>query len=508
MQKKKNVIVIGAGVSGMSAGIYLLKNGFNVTLLERNSSVGGLCTGWYRKGRYIDGCIHWLTGTKEGDSCNHIWKDIGAFEDENDLIYIDTWGNFNYNGQIVRFLKDYKEAEKQWLEIAPEDKKEIKRFFKMVSAFIDVKLPMERPMDMLTFSSLMKVAISMVKHPSFLSTMNISTNDYAKRFKNPAIRWAIENAQPGPGNLFSMIFSYATIAGDTGAIPIGGSKPFVEKIKNRFIGMGGKLLLNADVSKINTKKGFATDVTLKNGLVIKGDYVISTAAPNYTLDVLLEGKYKNRTFHKRRDNYAKFPSISSVLVTYEIEDIGNLDTIVSFPIEPIIVANKPIDVLDIRNFSYDPKTYVNGNKTVCNTLLNQFDSDYAYWEKLYKDKKNYRLEKERIAQEVVERIEKQYPQYKGKINILDVFTPVTLNRYTNAPRGAYMSLFTHKQARLSNSGVIHGLNNVYLAGQWLEAPGGLPFAVATGKWAAIRICKQENIKFDYKSSILYKKATI
>lgn len=506
MEKKKTIVVIGAGLAGLSAGIYLLRSGYKVILLERNPSVGGLCTGWYRKGRYVDGCIHWLTGTKEGDSCNHIWKDIGAFEDQDDLIYLDTWGNFEYEGQTIRLLRDYKKAEQEWLAISPEDSKEIKRFFKMVEAFIDVKLPLDRPASMLPLSSIMKVAGSLIKHPSYLTTMKMSTSKYAERFKNPAIRFAIKNAQPGPGNLFSMLFSYSTIAGDTGAVPIGGSKPMVERIKNRFIRLDGTLILNADVVKINTKKAFATDVVLKNGQIIKGDYFVSTVAPNYTLDVLLNGKYKSRL--QARENYHKHPSISTVMVTYEIEDIGDLDSITTFPIEPINILGKEHDFLDIRNFNYDPKNFVKDNKTVCNSMFHLFDEDYLAWEKLYQNKAEYRQEKERIANEVVDRIEKQYPQYKGKITVLDVFTPMTLKRYTNAPRGAYMSLFTDKQARISHSGVINGLDNLYLAGQWLESPGGLPFAAASGKWAAIRICKQDRVTFDVQASAVYKKATI
>ena len=59
MKAKKSVVVIGAGLSGLSAAIYLTSYGFKVTLLERNPSVGGLCTGWQRKGFNVDGCIHW-----------------------------------------------------------------------------------------------------------------------------------------------------------------------------------------------------------------------------------------------------------------------------------------------------------------------------------------------------------------------------------------------------------------------------------------------------------------
>ena len=505
MKNEKTVIVIGAGVSGMTAGIYLLKHGYKVILLEKNPSVGGLCTGWYRKGRYIDGCIHWLSGTKENHLCYDIWKTIGAFSSQDDLIYIDTWGSFTYEGKTVRFLRDYKKAEQEWLEIAPEDSKEIKRFFRMVKAFTEVYLPVDRPASMLPLNDLMHLVASVLIHPSYLTTMKMNLDQYAMRFKNPAIRWAMQHSQPGPGNLFCMIFSYATVAGNSGAVPIGGSKPFVERIKNRYLDLGGELILNADVRKINIEMCNVVSVTLKNGTTIPCDRLVSAIDPNYTLDVLLNNQYILKPIQKRKKDYIKYPTISSVLVTYEVEDM-KLYAANSFPVEPFMVAGKPIDYMGIRSYSYDPLTFVKDNKTVCHTLIDQFDGDYAYWERLYQDKVAYRLEKERIANEVIKRIVKQYPEYEGKINILDVFTPVTLNRYTNVTRGAYMGLFTENQNRLTIDGRIAGINNLFLASQWLEGPGGLPFAVQTGKYSAIRICKLDKIKFDYKNNTsLYKR---
>jgi predicted metal-dependent peptidase len=85
-------------------------------------------------------------------------------------------------------------------------------------------------MTELSLSQYLKIGFSVLKHPSYLYTMNIHTDEYAARFKNPAIRWALEHAQPGPGNLFSMIFSYATICSNDCAVPEGGSRAFAERI--------------------------------------------------------------------------------------------------------------------------------------------------------------------------------------------------------------------------------------------------------------------------------------
>lgn len=494
MEKAKSVVIIGAGISGLAAGIYLRKYGFDTILLEKNPSVGGLCTGWKRQGFNIDGCIHWLSGTKENHLCNQIWKDIGGFENDNDLIYLDTWGDFQYEGKTVRFLRDYKQAEKEWLSIAPEDAKEIKRFFRLVKIFIGINLPMDLPSNMLPFHTIMKLGFDVIKHPSYLATMYISTDEYANRFKNPAIRWALKNVQPGRGNLFSMIFSYATIAGNSGGVPIGGSKAFVERIKNRYLSLGGELILNADVTKIETSNGVATSVLLKNGQTIPCNYVVSAMDPTYMLSNLLENKYRVNAIQNRSDNYKIYPTISSVLVTYAIEDIGDLGSITTFQVDPIKVGNSNIDFIDIRNYNYDPANFVRGNKTVCHSQIHQFDDDYLAWQELYKDRQLYNEEKLRIALEVVNRIETRFPQYKGKITVLDVFTPVTLKRYTNVTRGAYMSLFTSEKGRLVHNGKIKGLKNVFLASQWLSSPGGVPYAAANGKYAAVRICKAEKSK--------------
>ena len=57
----KKIIIIGAGITGLCSGIFLLKKGFEVSIYEKNDFAGGCCTGWGRDGYYIDNCMHWLT---------------------------------------------------------------------------------------------------------------------------------------------------------------------------------------------------------------------------------------------------------------------------------------------------------------------------------------------------------------------------------------------------------------------------------------------------------------
>jgi phytoene dehydrogenase-like protein len=62
MMLRRKLIVIGGGLAGLSTGCYALANGWDVTIVEHNSALGGVCTAWRRGPYTIDGCIHWLTG--------------------------------------------------------------------------------------------------------------------------------------------------------------------------------------------------------------------------------------------------------------------------------------------------------------------------------------------------------------------------------------------------------------------------------------------------------------
>ncbi len=139
---KKKIIIIGGGISGLSAGIYGQKCGFETEIFEKNPDVGGLCTSWYRKDIKIDGCIHWLTGTKEGHNINKMWKDVNAFDQE-DIIRSDNFGTVEYNGVKITFWYDLDRLEKEMIEISPEDKRTIRRLKKMIQKFTHMSLPVE-----------------------------------------------------------------------------------------------------------------------------------------------------------------------------------------------------------------------------------------------------------------------------------------------------------------------------------------------------------------------------
>ena len=506
MQKRKTIVIIGAGVSGLSAGVYAEQHGFHAILLEKNPSVGGMCTGWYRKGYYLDGCIHWLTGTKEGTLLNEMWKNVGAFETQKDLLYLPSWGTYEYQGQSVTMWCDLDRAEKEWIEVSPVDKRMIHKFFNMVRDFIKVELPLDLPLSLIPLKRKLALGVNVLSvWPSYLLSMTKTREEFAKKFKSPVIRYALTHCQTGDNNLFSMVYSYATVASGDGGIPVGGSKPMVERMKDKFLSLGGTLKLSANVDSVIVKNNKACGVKLLNGQVIEGDYVVSCLDPNYTLKRLLRDQYQLPSFQKRFDNPIRHGAPSCVLVQYAIDKDNNLPTPYSFECEPFAVGGVDIKHLAIRSYSYD-ETFTRGNKTVLSVLIDQSNREYSYWKKLSKDRELYLKIKQEIASQVKERILKHCTNIK-ELELLDVCTPHTLNRYVNTSNGVFMGFFfTKRDPMYAHNGTLRGLKNFYLSGQWFQCPGGLPIAMTQGKFAIQRICKKENLSFVFSPLPTKKKA--
>ena len=73
----ESVIIVGAGIAGLSAGCYAQMNGYRTTILEQHNIPGGLCTSWMRKGYTWDISMHILVGSKSGPA-HQMWNELGA----------------------------------------------------------------------------------------------------------------------------------------------------------------------------------------------------------------------------------------------------------------------------------------------------------------------------------------------------------------------------------------------------------------------------------------------
>ena len=77
---QKTILIIGAGIAGLSAGCYAQMNGYRSRIFELHDLPGGLCTSWERKDYIFDGCIHYLFGSGQGQPFHSMWQELGAVQ--------------------------------------------------------------------------------------------------------------------------------------------------------------------------------------------------------------------------------------------------------------------------------------------------------------------------------------------------------------------------------------------------------------------------------------------
>lgn len=111
----------------------------------------------------------------------------------------------------------------------------------------------------------------------------------------------------------------------------------------------------------------------------------------------------------------------------------------------------------------------------------------------YKEKKN------QMARTVVELLDQRFPGISRQVEMVDVATPLTFERYTGNWKGSYEGWLLTPQNSFTvmnrMSQTLPGLQDFYVCGQWVEPGGGLPSGVMSGRRLVKAMCKQDRKKF-------------
>lgn len=487
----KRIAIIGGGIAGLTAGILLQKQGFQTEIYEKNTVPGGQCTGWKREGFFIDNCIHWLTGTKEGSDLHELWKEIGALGDGVEVYQKEMFFTSRYNGETLTFWRDMERTRKEMLALSPEDEKEINKLIDYVKLAETMTVPVAKPFDTMNITDYMKMGMSMKQMGKVMKEYgNMNIEELANRFQHPLIRRCITDYMPPGYQAYAFLVSYATVTSGNGDIPKGGSLAMAMRIADKYKHNGGILHTNAAVEKILINGKRAEGILLKDGTAIQADYVVCACDTDYTFRALLPTQYMPTPLRRQYEQRTKYPVSSGFQIAYAVDGIfPELTGTRFFPCKEITVATSTVKVMSIQSYDYEPD-FAPAGKMILQSNFVQREPDYEFWCKLSSDKSAYNQKKQEYAKEAMDRVVAEYPFLEGKIRVLDVWTPVTYTRYCNSYKGAYMSFVITKGAKsIITPGIVKGLNNVMLASQWLMGPGGLPTAAAMGKFAADRIVK-------------------
>ena len=486
----KKVVIIGGGVSGLSAGIYAQQKGYQTEIYEKNQMLGGECTGWNRQGYHIDNCIHWLTGSQKDDDLYDIWNNVGVLDDSIELYREDYIYKLEMNGKKLHFWRDVEKARQEFLFLAPEDSVEINKFFDSVKLAECVRVPFKKAQADMNFIDLMKFVMPMKNMSKVMKEYGQETvTDLANRFKNPYIKAIMGKYFNHNFLAYTLITSYAFLTSGTGAIPMGGSVGLVKRMAKRYFELGGKIHTGKSAEKVNIINGKAESVLFADGSKVFCDYVICATDTAVTFTKLLPDKYMPKNLNTLYQETNGYRLTSNFNVSFGIlgSEPCSLKGATIFPCDSFKVGKQNCDFMGTRMYDYDDTLFPTDKRVIqCNFL--QDEKDYEYWKNLYNDKEHYNAEKKRIAKDVEYRLIKQYPELEGRLKMLCTYSPCTFTKWCGAYKGAYMSFNEQKGYKaLTIKNTLKGLSNVVLAGQWTAMNGGLPIAVTSGKFAAQKL---------------------
>jgi phytoene dehydrogenase-like protein len=160
---------------------------------------------------------------------------------------------------------------------------------------------------------------------------------------------------------------------------------------------------------------------------------------------------------------------------------------------PLVTGDVARDRLYLRIFN-DSAAFAPPGHTVIQAMLT---TSYDFWAR---QGTRYQREKQRVADEVLERVAVRLPEIAGRVRMIDVATPLTFWRYARSWRGAYEGwLPTPKTLRARVPKRFPMIEGLYLAGQWVQPGGGVPPALLSGRHLVQVLCEQAGRPFESHS---------
>ena len=300
--KSKSVIVIGAGIGGMSAAIHLARRGMNVTILEKNSHAGGRCDRFSHEGHHFDAgptllvmpliyeaefaalgaSMREMLELQRVDPTYHLVFDNGSrLALTSDMKSMQAQLEAFEPGSFQNFLR-YAEEGKRHYQVGME--KMVNRDFRKASDFFNVgNLPIV--FHMKPFANHYRNMSAYFDDPRLKAAFTFQDVYMGlSPFEAPAT--------------FSMM-PYTELAHGVW-YPKGGMYSIVEALRELAKGAGVEFEFDAPVERIDVNASQAHGVVLSDGRTLKSDVVLANADLPYVYRNLLPVDGEAKRLERKR----------------------------------------------------------------------------------------------------------------------------------------------------------------------------------------------------------------
>ena len=491
------MIVVGAGIAGLSTGCYAQLNGYQATLFEMNKIPGGLCTAWKRGGYTFDISMHMLVGSGSGPA-HRMWRELGIIEGR----------KFHYHTEMSRIegLKksltlctDPERLLDQLLSLAPADAKLSRQFVRLVSGRGMMGAMSLKPAELTGIRDKLRMFRTILPLLATMARYGRKTiQEFVQGFQDPFVRDAVRfmiDAPDWPMERFPMAAMVGIIqsAVSEAGVPLGGSQKVVLRIAEKFQGLGGEFVYGQRVEDIIVENDRVVGIRLEDGTEHLADRVVWAGDGHTAIFDILGGKYVDDRIRRMYKEWIVVPPLVHVMLGVA-RDLSGQPFRVVFELEkPLLIAGQQRRWLCLRHHCFDPGMAPPG-KSAAEVW---YPTSYEYWEKLAGDRERYEAEKRRIADATIAELDKHWPGFASDIEVVDVPTPHTYARYTGNWKGSPDGWYVTPENIRDQSPLreLPGLSGFYMVGQWTAPFTGTVMAALSGRQLVELLCRRDGKAF-------------
>jgi phytoene dehydrogenase-like protein len=488
-----SIIIIGAGMGGLAAGIYGRLNGFDTRIFEMNGVPGGQCCAWKREGYTFDGCIHHLFGCAPKSKIYDLWQELGAMPRE--MVPIEECTSvLSADGRLFRDYYDLDRLGSHLKELAPGDGKAIDEYVRACRAFVGHDFPGDMMMG-----SAGERAVALAGMASRFKWLRPTMARFGERFKDPFLRRAVPLLVYSNPEVSLFIHLLRHAFGADGIIqwPVGGALKFALSIEKRYRALGGEIAYNSKVERILVENGRAVGVRLEDGAEHVADFVISDADGRKTIMDMLEGRFVDERIRKECGEPPDTTAWSvHVFLGVRRDLAAEPSAMIMLLDEPVEIAGHRCESLETQIFGFDRTMAPEGRGVIKAELF----SDYSYWKALENDPSRYEAEKAKAADLTIGVLERRFSGLRSQVETIDVPTQLTWERFMGGTHG-FANMPSKKVtvwAGLRGAGgdmTLPGLENFYFAGIWASMSPSLFGNALSGRLAIQAICRHRKRPF-------------
>lgn len=488
-----DVVVVGAGLGGLTAASLLAKRGLSVLIIEQQDKPGGSCTSFRRDGVTFDVGTAMLYGFGETGFKPFRFL-MNELEEPVEVVRHKTLARMTFEGSPITFWTDVEQFLQELDRLFPGEREGLRAFYRdLYQLYENIVIQNEvvvPPSEYSPRQGLRSLKSGPLKAIRMLRLLSTSTRALLDRyFHSPEIinffdklcsAYCYCTAEETPAVLAATMFLDNHIGGVY--YPAGGAQMLPNKIEKAFERYGGQALYHTLVEEILIRDGRACGVRLQNGTEIAADRVVVNATVWNIYGKLVDPR------HIRPERLAwaqglepTFPSMTLYLVV----DRSALPADV-LPWEVFIENRAVID-------SQDLTLYINAlvDETLCppdKLVITVIAPNLEKWPApgSPEDRSTvYRAQKEAQARLMLDQIEQHFPGFCDKIETLIVGTPTTIERYLLKNWGAVGGPKNKiGQEMLKRLHARSEWKNLYICGDSTVMATGAPATVVSGVGAA------------------------